>query len=441
MKASSLRTRLIVASIAWLAMALLAGGMVLRFAFTDSVERAFQQRLTAILRALTAAIDVTPEGIVRLARPIGDPRFDQAYSGWYWQVSNHQSLARSRSLWDFDLPTISPAEPGNVHFGMAAGPRGEGLITAERDLTFPAFATPLHVTIAASRDEIDHEIAGFDRLLLVSFLGLGAGLVAAVWWQVGYGLKPLRRLAGELERLRGQPAGRLEGPYPAEVAPLADALNAVLDHDAKLVERARTHVGNLAHGLKTPLAVLKVELATNHTDRSAMTAQIERMARLIDHQLARASAEAGSARAIGTRVPVADVVHEIAAVLARVYAERGIALYADCPAEATFPGDREDLAEMVGNLMENACKWASTRVLVMVLTKPGLTLLIEDDGPGLTAEQCTEATGRGIRLDESAPGHGLGLAIVRDLSHLYGGTLSLERSALGGVAARLHFPA
>lgn len=441
MAASSLRTRLIAASIAWLVVALLAGGMVLRFAFADSVERAFQQRLTTTLRALTATIDVTPEGVVRLARPIGDPRFDQAYSGWYWQISNHESLARSRSLWDFDLPNTNPAEPGSVHFGIATGPRGEGLIMAERDLTFPAFATPLHVTIAASRDEIDREVAGFDRLLLVSFLALGVGLVAAVWLQVGYGLKPLHRLAGELERLRGQPAGRLEGSYPTEVAPLADALNAVLDHDAKLVERARTHVGNLAHGLKTPLAVLKAELAADHMDAAAMAAQIERMTRLIDHQLTRASAEAGSARAIGIRVPVAELVHEIAAVLSRVYAERDIALRIDCPADATFAGDREDLAEMVGNLMENACKWARATVLVTVLTKHGLTLLIEEDGPGLTAEQCAEATGRGIRLDETAPGHGLGLAIVRDLSHLYGGTLSLERSALGGVAARLYFPA
>lgn len=441
MAASSLRTRLIAASIAWLAVALLAGGLVLRFAFADSVERAFQQRLSATLRALTASVEVSPEGIVRPARPIGDPRFDQAYSGWYWQISNHQSLARSRSLWDFDLPNTNPAEPGSVHFGIAIGPRGEELITAERDLTFPALATPLHVTVAASRDEIDREVAGFDRLLLISFLTLGIGLIAAVWLQVGYGLKPLRRLAGELERLRGQPAGRLEGPYPTEVAPLADALNAVLDHDAKLVERARTHVGNLAHGLKTPLAVLKAELAADHRDAAAMAAQIERMARLIDHQLARASAEAGSARALGARVPVAELVHEIAALLSRIYAERDIALRVDCPAEAAFTGDREDLAEMVGNLMENACKWARATVVVTVLAKPGLTLLIEDDGLGLTEEQCAEATGRGIRLDQSAPGHGLGLAIVRDLSHLYGGTLSLERSGLGGVAARLCFPA
>lgn len=441
MAASSLRTRLIAASIAWLAVALLAGGLVLRFAFADSVERAFQQRLSATLRALTASVEVSPEGIVRPARPIGDPRFDQAYSGWYWQISNHQSLARSRSLWDFDLPNTNPAEPGSVHFGIAIGPRGEELITAERDLTFPALATPLHVTVAASRDEIDREVAGFDRLLLISFLTLGIGLIAAVWLQVGYGLKPLRRLAGELERLRGQPAGRLEGPYPTEVAPLADALNAVLDHDAKLVERARTHVGNLAHGLKTPLAVLKAELAADHRDAAAMAAQIERMARLIDHQLARASAETGSARALGARVPVAELVHEIAALLSRIHAERDIALRVDCPAEAAFTGDREDLAEMVGNLMENACKWARATVVVTVLAKPGLTLLIEDDGPGLTEEQCAEATGRGIRLDQSAPGHGLGLAIVRDLSHLYGGTLSLERSGLGGVAARLCFPA
>lgn len=440
MNRRSLRTRLIAASTLWLVVALLAGGTVLRYAFADTVERSFQQRLAASLRTLIATMDVTPEGAVTLARPLGDPRFDQAYSGWYWQISHQRALARSRSLWDFDLPTTVAAELGSVHFGATLGPRNERLMTAERDLAFPAFTDPVHVTIAASRDEIDREIAAFDRLLLVSFVVMGAGLVAAVWLQVGYGLKPLRRLAAELERLRGHPEARLGGPYPTEVAPLADALNAVLDHDARLVERARTHVGNLAHGLKTPLAVLKAELGAERMDSAAVRAQIERMARLIDHQLTRAQAEAGSARAMGTKVPVAEVAHEIAAVLLRIHADRDLSVRVDCPPDSMFAGDREDLAEMLGNLMENACKWARSTVLVTVIPEEGLTLVVEDDGPGLSESQYAEATGRGIRLDESAPGHGLGLSIVRDLSHLHGGALSLSRSPLGGLAARLVLP-
>lgn len=432
----SLRGRLIAASVVWLAVALAAGGTVLRFAFQDSVERAFQDNLTATLRSLAAAIEVTPEGLVRLSRPLGDPRFDQAYSGWYWQVSNGAALARSRSLWDVDLPVGSGSEPGVIHYGAGTGPRGERLMTAERDLTFPAFAEPVHVTIAASRAGIEDEIGRFDRLLLASFLALGIGLVAAVGVQVGFGLRPLRRLATELESLRGRAEARLGGPYPAEVAPLAEALNAVLDHDSKLVERARAHVGNLAHGLKTPLAVLKAEMDSGRPDPAAVNAQIERMTRLIEHQLARAHAEANIAPALAGRIPMAPVIDEIAAMLRKVNAHRALALSAECAPGATFAGDREDLAEIVGNLTENACKWARGTVLV---TADGVALTVEDDGPGLTPGQCAEATRRGARLDEAAPGHGLGLAIVRDLAHLHGGRLELDRSPLGGLRARVVF--
>lgn len=438
---TSLRRRLIGAALLWLAVALTASGAVLRLAFEDSVERTFQLRLLTAARSLAAVLEVGDDGKLMLTRPLGDPRYDQPFAGWYWQVADDSGvLLRSRSLWDTTLPVLPSPEPGAVVFGRVAGPKGEPLLTAERDLTFPDSDRPVHVTIAASRHDVDRELRTFDRLLAVSFVLLALGLAAAMAVQVTYGLRPLRRLTAELGALRRQVGGRLSGGYPAEIAPLAQAMNAVLDHDSELVERARTHVGNLAHGLKTPLAVMRAELSADRADPAVLAEQMERMTRLVEHHLTRARAEASSARALGATQPVAEVAGEIKGLLTRIHAGRGLTLSNDCAADAHFVGDREDLAEMVGNLMENACKWAASRVRVTTPAADGLAIVVEDDGPGLAEQQREHATRRGTRLDEGTPGHGLGLDIVRDLAELYGGRLELGRSDWGGLAARLEFP-
>jgi signal transduction histidine kinase len=437
---SSLRGRLIVAATFWLVLALAASGTVLRVAFEDSIERTFQLRLLTALRSLAAALEVDAAGKLTLIRPLGDTRFEQPYAGWYWQVSGEGGvLLRSRSLWDTSLPVTAPSEPGAAVFGRALGPQGQKLLTAERELVFPDRDRPVHVTVAASRHDVDRELKTFDRLLFLSFVLLAVGLAATMTLQVGYGLKPLRRLTAELSALRDRPGRRLSGGYPAEIAPLAQALNNVLDNDDELVDRARTHVGNLAHGLKTPLSVMRAELSSGRADNAVLVDQIERMSRLVEHHLTRARAEASSARALGTQVPVSEVVDEIAAMLAKIHSGRNLAIENACDAGARFAGDREDLAELIGNLMENACKWARSRVRVTATGGGALELSVDDDGPGLSEEQRAEATQRGTRLDESAPGHGLGLAIVRDLAGLYGGRLELDRSPLGGLAARLVF--
>ena len=437
----SLRRRLIVAALLWLALALAASGTVLRVAFENSIERTFQLRLVTAVRGLAAALEIDPDGKPVLTRALGDPRFDQPFAGWYWQVADEDGsvLLRSRSLWDTALPVMDSPEPGAVVFGRAAGPQGQTLLTAERDLTYPGRERPLHVQVAASRHDVDRELQTFDRLLLVSFVLLAAGLAGAMAVQVGYGLRPLKRLTAELAGLRRRAGGRLSGGYPAEIAPLADAMNAVLDHDAELVNRARTHVGNLAHGLKTPLSVMRAELSSGQPHPSVLADQVERMVRLVEHHLTRARAEASSARALGATAPVAEVVGEIAAMLSKIHAGRGLTLSNDCGPDIGFAGDREDLAEMVGNLMENACKWARTRVRVSARDGSELVLMVEDDGQGLDEEDRIHATRRGARLDENAPGYGLGLSIVRDLAELYGGRLELDASPLGGLAARLIF--
>ncbi|NFV79388.1 sensor histidine kinase [Magnetospirillum aberrantis] len=440
---ASLRRRLILAALLWLVLALAASGAVLRVAFEDSIERTFQLRLMTAVRALAAVLEENPDGGLKLARPVGDPRFEQPLAGWYWQVADRNGVVlRSRSLWDATLPvSVDPAaEPGSAVFGRVTGPRGESLLTAERELSLPEREHPVHVMVAADRHDVDRELRSFDRLLAVSFVLLGAGLVVAMTVQVGYGLKPLKRLTHELETLRRRAGGRLSGGYPAEIAPLAQAMNAVLDHDAELVERARTHVGNLAHGLKTPLSVMRAELSAPGADHAVLAEQVDRMARMVEHHLTRARTEASSARALGAKVPVAPVIDEISGVLKHLHRHRPLILENHCAADAVFAGDRDDLAEMVGNLMDNACKWAKTRVRVTTLDSTGLVLSVEDDGPGLPEADYAKAKRRGTRLDENAPGHGLGLDIVRDLSELYGGHLELDRSPLGGLMARLIFP-
>lgn len=435
---TSLTIRLIGAALVWLLLLLGAGGAVLTAAFRQSAVQEFSYRLDALLRAMIAATETAPDGSVTLVRSLGDPRFEQVFSGWYWQIAEPSGrLIRSRSLWDSTLPVhVAGAEERRE----IAGPKGEPLLAVERDLRLPGSSGPVHMIIAGDLRELNDRIRDFNRLLYGALLVFAAGMAIAVVIQVRFGLHPLRRLSHELSAIKDGSLQRLGSDYPREIAPLAESMNAVLDHDSELIARARTHVGNLAHGLKTPLAVLQAELHGT-PDRAAVEAQLQAMTRLIEHHLTRAAAGADSGRALGSRCVVRPVVEEIARLLARIQAERGIAAEIDVAEDAVFPGSREDLQEMVGNLLENAWKWARTTIRVTARTEHGgLTLMIEDDGPGLTPEQAATVSKRGVRLDEKVAGWGLGLGIVTDLADLNGGRFTIDRSGLGGTRARLEFP-
>lgn len=436
----SLSGRLVLGALAWIAVMLAAGGVVLSMAFRDKVEQEFANRLEAMLRSMIAATEIAPDGRAKLVRPLGDPRFDQVFSGWYWQVSGPDGRPlRSRSLWDSAIDTVDGGD--EPHRRWVTGPRGERLMVVERDLAFPDAAGPVHLLIAADTTEMAEGVRRFD-LLLLSALGLmGAGMAVAILIQVGFGLRPLRVMAADLLAVRRGERPRLGQGYPREVAPLAEAMNAVLARDEELIERARTHVGNLAHGLKTPLAVIAAEMAGS-PDKAVVADQLQSMRRLVERHLGRASAEAGAGRTMGASVPVAETARAIAGALSRLHGERGIVLHhADIPPDLAFPGHGEDLEEILGNLMENACKYAARLVRVSARGEPGeLVLAVEDDGPGLTAEQAAEASRRGRRLDEMAPGWGLGLAIVADIVQVYGGSLAFGRSQLGGLMVEVRLP-
>lgn len=287
------------------------------------------------------------------------------------------------------------------------------------------------------------------RLIPARYLGIffGSGVIFILIgiWQFRAGLLPFGRLRRQLLALREGTGSRVEGMYPTEVQPLVNDLNSLLEHRERIVQRALAKAGDLAHGLKTPLAVLtqeadRADAAGQHEIASTISVQVERMRRQVDYHLAQARA-ATPGKVPGARCPVLPAVEGLTRTLLRIYAGRGLAIEVDVPPEHSIRGQREDLEEMMGNLLDNACKWAKSRVKIQSTQEDGTVILIvDDDGPGLPPFMRDQVLQRGVRADEAAPGSGLGLAIVRDLAELYQGTIALEDSTMGGLRARLRLP-
>jgi signal transduction histidine kinase len=442
MKRNSLAFRLVASAAIWCALLLSVGGFALSRLFADTVERNFDARLRVLLEGVVAGSDLGADGTLRLRPQLGEPRFEQPLSGWYWQIGDADGpLRRSASLWDESLPVLPVAGPAGVTLDLV-GPQGEPLRVLSRAIGLPGRERPFVYSVAGDRREIEAETARFNRLLVLGLATLLLGVVAAVLIQVRFGLEPLRRIRRGLADIRIGQAKRLAGDYPEELRPLANELNALLDHNEAVVERARTHVGNLAHGLKTPIAVLTNEASRSRGSLAALTLrQTALMRQQVDHHLARARAMA-TASVIGSRCDVAPVLADLQRTLARIYASRELAIEVACPPGAAFRGARQDLEEMLGNLLDNACKWARARVVATAETvDERLMIVVEDDGPGLPPERRSEVMQRGRRLDEQVPGSGLGLSIVVDIAELYGGALSLHEAASGGLRARLELPA
>ena len=429
------------------------GGYELSGAFRRAAQASFDSGLETDMDGLIAAADADPQGGVVLQDRFLNHRFDRVYSGLYFQIKPEKAGATggqiSRSLFDKAIMPTDLTRAGPLTWGHAPGPDNQRLrVLAQRvDLSISATPDPNDTRaytflVAGDLSEVDRQTAEFNDTLFWSFLLLGMGLVAAILIQVRIGLQPLRRVSEALGRIRDGTARRLEGHFPAEIAPLAGELNSLIQHSEEVVGRARTHVSNLAHFLKTPLSVLASEADANPGPLAdQVRRQVFSMRRQVDHYLARARA-AGSLDVLGNRTPVEPVLADLTRVLTRIHADRHIVIDGACPPELYFRGERQDLEEMMGNLMDNACKWARAHVQVRAV-KDGarFVLTVEDDGPGLTEEERAQVGMRGERLDESVPGSGLGLAIVRDISKLYGGFFALDASPLGGLMARLTLPA
>lgn len=449
----SLARRLVVLALGWSLAALVVVAVVLALLFQQASLRRFEQALGVLIDNLIAGSTV--EAGQAVAPAFTDARALRAYSGLYWTIGEPDAKggvvtltpSRSRSLWDSELKTppdlmarlrADPSQP--VAFDAPGPLPGERLRAVARLATLEG--RPYVFLAAEDRRPIDRDVRNFIAATALAFALLGAGLMAAVVIQVRVGLRPLFDLRREVADVRRGKAERLQTIYPTELTPLADELNDLVAHNHETLERQRTHVGNLAHALKTPLSVMIAEAGQEPGPLAAVvTRQAEVMRQQVDHHLRRARA-AARAQGQGERTSVAEVLDELSHALDRVFQDKGLSIDWDAPEELFFLGERQDLLEIAGNAMENAGKWGRTRVRVRAEPSGAdkLSLVVDDDGPGLPADQRATVIRRGERLDETAPGSGLGLSIVDELARAYGGTLGLDDSPLGGLRVAVELP-
>jgi signal transduction histidine kinase len=448
----SIAVRLAASALFWSFLILLVAGLILSALYRETTERAFDARL--LVYATDLASDLVTQGNPdqRELGTLGDPRFDLPLSGWYWQAGQPDAPPRdirsSRSLFGAQLTGLVPpgdsSRFGEIRKGYRKGPEDRMLRIVERDIDLGEDGRYV-VRVAGPADEIATEVRRFIVSLTITFVLLGIALGATTLLQIRFGLGPLTKLRSALSAIRRGEAERIPGEYPRDIAPLAQELNLLLDTNREILDRARTQVGNLAHALKTPLSVIVNEVGTAPDE---VAAKVREQARLMRDQVnyhldrARAAALAGT---LGTVTEAEPVIAGLARTFQRIYQDRTVAIATAIPPSTRFRGERQDLEEMIGNLVDNACKWAAARVEVSAETvregdRAWLRVTIDDDGPGLPDEARAAMLERGRRLDETKPGSGLGLSIVGDLAALYRGMLTLDRSPLGGLRAVLELP-
>ena len=443
----SLTRRMIGVAALWIVALLLIGGFALDRVLTRSIVDSFDNQLAFVLNSMIASSEIDPQGEVRFNRPPADQRFVEPYSGLYFQISGSGAETfASRSLWDRRLRVSEAHGDVKPHLydsdEFSSHDQAEPLRIAERDAILPGSSVRWRFQVAQSRETIDDQIRRLRSTLIWSFSALGVGLLVLAALQTFYGLWPLRRVRDEVAAIRSGDKTRITDEFPTEIQPLTEEINQLLAHAEAQAEEARRHAGNLAHALKTPLTVI-TNAATARTPDLADTVCREAlvMRRQVDHHLARARA-IGRRAAAQSRSTVWESLEAVQRAVDRLH--EGVTVDIAGNHQAQVRVERQDLDEMLGNLVENAAKYGGGRVFVTV--EPGkqmVDILIEDDGPGIPEERRGELFKRGARLDTTGkPGTGLGLAIVRDVAEIYGGSIHLEQSEdLGGLLARLTLPA
>ena len=439
----SLASRLMVIAAGWIAVLLLGGGFALDRTLTNLVENNFDDQLEYVLTAMLNSAEIGPDGEVFFYRALGDQRFLEPNSGAYWQISGpgHDDFP-SRSLWDRALDLRGDHVDMDIHTYDSYQFPTEPLRVVERTVILPDSETRWTFAVAYAREELDADIAEIRSILYWSFAVLGLGLLLLAFLQNRFGLRPLRRVRQAIQDLRTTGANRITDSLPLEVEPLVEEINALLAHSEKQAEEARTHAGNLAHALKTPLTVINNAATAKATDLpDTVIREATTMRRHVDHHLARARAV--GRRAIGhARTPVCESADAVQRAIARLYPDVRFDL--DGNRGATVAIERQDLDEILGNMIENAAKYGGGSVFVTVDAEPEAAqcvIWVEDDGMGIPEEERTRIFKRGARLDTDKPGTGLGLAIVRDVAEIYGGSVALDESDdLGGLLVRLMLP-
>lgn len=432
----SIRGRLLWLSALWLSAALIAAYLIIGGVLHRFVTDRFDAEMGAVADALMVGTGADGSGLAQLVDGPTDPRFTRPLSGWYWQIAaDGTPFALSESLFETPLAVANMAETTGA---SVPGPDGAPLRVMQRAFTIPGSTEALLATVTAPQAEIDAALAVVRRPLALTLATLGLGLALAVLVQVTAGLSSLGRMGRSLREVREGRATTLPRPEVAELQPLVHEMNALLAQNRDQLARSRDQIGNLAHALKTPLMALQGELAAGDPGQAV----IARMDRQIGWHLKRARS-AGGGRVLGQVTPLAPVIDDILLVLNRQLLDRGITVRRDIPAPLNLPLEQEDAQEILGNLLENAAKWAESRIDIRAAQQAGqIRLTIADDGPGLADADFARALSRGTRLDERGPGAGLGLSIVADLAALNGGGLQLGRDPdLGGLSARVTLPA
>jgi signal transduction histidine kinase len=449
----SLGARLFISAAVCCALVLILAGFGLTTFYRRSAERGFDERLSVYIKELVADLAAPPETERQAIGDLGEPRFDLPLSGWYWQIvrldGERPVIRTSRSIVGGQLPKLldqqqlTPNARG-LRESYISGPDDRSLRILEREIDVGEEGR-FTVAVAAPADEIDADIRDFRFALTMTFLLLGLALVASTIIQVRFGLRPLVRLGKAIGLVRTGEASRIAGRYPPDLDPLAGELNQLIDANREILERARTQVGNLAHALKTPLSVMINEAeagegALSHTVKTQAAIMRDQVQYYLDR--ARAAALSG---ALGGVTEIAPSLDALIRTFSKISQGRGITGMHAVPTNLRFRGEKQDLEEMLGNLLDNAFKWAESTVEIGVESSAReqperIALVIDDDGPGLPPDAMADVIKRGRRLDETTPGSGLGLSIVGDLAKLYGGELSLQASPLGGLRARLVLP-
>lgn len=432
LKHLSIRTRLMLAASLWIGGLTLAAGVTVPTLVNTYLVDNAKSQLRVVADEIIANLTKDENGNLALQRSVSDPRYNRPYSGYYWTVSSKKQTLRSRSLWD---KSITPVHQKSK---ILTGANGEKLVSISQVVTIPEYKGLLDITIGMDEDPIEETLDNVIEWLMLIQLILFVGLLVFTFVQVNWSLRPLSKLQKELKTLEQGQQQALSSDYPGEIKPLITDLNALLFHYQELLERARNHAGNLSHSLKTPLSVVKNQISELPEDqRQPLSETVAQLQQQIDYHLGRARM-AGSMNILSVSANPSERVDAISTAFEKVYAHREVLLVNELDNELNVAVESKDLDEMLGNLIENSFKWARSLIRVYGHVKDDtLVLAVEDDGIGVKESKLQEIVKRGVRLDESTPGTGLGLNIVAEMAHSYRGELSFEPSSMGGLKSVL----
>lgn len=439
----SLSTRVALSAGIVLAIFIALSAFALERAFRDSARSVRQERLLAQVYLLMAAAEVDAQGTLVIAGGSPEPRLDLPGSGLYAAIQDRDGseVWRSRSALSVAPPSLTRLRPGEQRFEQVRGAAGEPYFALSFGISWATNGAsfPFTFTVLEELAPFEEQLAIYRTTLFAWLGGMAVLLLLAQWLTLRWGLRPLRRVADEVQRLERGAQERIQGDYPSELERLTANLNRLIVHERARQKRYRDAMADLAHSLKTPLALMRGELRGRGQNTDAMNEHIERMDRLVAYHLQRASASGRSA--LAAPLPIEPVAQRLVAALHKVNADKPVAVTVEIASVARFRGDEGDLTELLGNLVDNAFKWCAARVRIQAREQDGaLVLEVEDDGPGIPDDAAQEVLRRGVRADQSTPGHGIGLAVVRDIVEAYGGSVRIGRSDLGGASIALELP-